>query len=197
MINRDDMLELTRRMTLKRTHFTRMAGCYVDADGDFDGSFNKTFANLSVKDREEQLAIAKAIPFAATNKALKEVTFPGKSVKNKELQKLLLGIRSCNLKNDALLDVFYDLVMEEYQPDMPYSILMYHGVYDIPRKGSDHEWQGESEEIFDYLICAICPVTGDYHSEKPVRGFLYPAYADRGADMDHIDVFGEWIFDHK
>ena len=33
-INREDMLELTRRMTPSRTSFTRIAGCYVDKDGD-------------------------------------------------------------------------------------------------------------------------------------------------------------------
>lgn len=42
MINREDMLELTRRMTLARTSFTRIAGCYVDKDGDIVGaSFGK------------------------------------------------------------------------------------------------------------------------------------------------------------
>ena len=46
-INRDDMLELTRRMTPSRTCFTRVAGCYVDADGDFDGSFNIHFGKLN------------------------------------------------------------------------------------------------------------------------------------------------------
>ena len=42
-INREDMLELTRRMTPVRTSFTRIAGCYVDQEGDFDGSFNINF----------------------------------------------------------------------------------------------------------------------------------------------------------
>lgn len=37
MINREDMLELTRRMTLARTSFSRIAGCYIDKDGDFEG----------------------------------------------------------------------------------------------------------------------------------------------------------------
>lgn len=32
-INRDDMLELTRRMTLKRNCFDRIAGAYFDDDG--------------------------------------------------------------------------------------------------------------------------------------------------------------------
>ena len=31
-INREDMLELTRRMTPARTSFTRIAGCYVDQE---------------------------------------------------------------------------------------------------------------------------------------------------------------------
>ena len=35
MINREDMLELTRRMTPARTSFVRMAGCYTDSDGEY------------------------------------------------------------------------------------------------------------------------------------------------------------------
>ena len=46
-INREDMLELTRRMTVARTSFRRIAGCYVDEEGEFDGSFNTNFLNLS------------------------------------------------------------------------------------------------------------------------------------------------------
>lgn len=32
-INREDMLELTRRMTLKRNCFDRIAGAYLDRTG--------------------------------------------------------------------------------------------------------------------------------------------------------------------
>lgn len=39
IINREDMLELTRRMTLTRNSVTRIAGCYADREGIFDGSF--------------------------------------------------------------------------------------------------------------------------------------------------------------
>ena len=72
MINREDMLELTRRMTPARTSFTRIAGCYVDADGDFDGSFNINFLKLSASEKTKNLAIAKTIPFAETNTKLKK-----------------------------------------------------------------------------------------------------------------------------
>ena len=43
MINREDMLALTRRMTVKRTSMTRIAGGYLDMDGYIDGTFNMGF----------------------------------------------------------------------------------------------------------------------------------------------------------
>ena len=55
MINREDMLELTRRMTPARTSITRIAGCYVDRDGDFDGSFNTHFLKLSGADKAKSI----------------------------------------------------------------------------------------------------------------------------------------------
>ena len=67
LINRDDILELTRRMNLERTNFTRIAGCYVDADGDFDGSFNTSFLKLPARDRNRNLEIAKAVLLSKTN----------------------------------------------------------------------------------------------------------------------------------
>lgn len=191
MINREDCLELTRRMTLKRNHFTRIAGCYVDADGDFDGSFNTMFLKLSAAELEKKLKIAKRIPFAATNEALKEVCFPDKTKRSKELWKLLYALTESELKNDAVLDVFYDLVMEAYQPGRPYAVILFHGAYDIPRKSSAGEYQYESEEVYKYLICAVCPLKGEYEPGNPEFGFLFPAFSDRSADLNHVDVYAE------
>lgn len=60
-INRDDMLELTRRMTIARTSMTRIAGSYMDADGFIDGTFNTNFLKLKNSEKEKNLTIAKAI----------------------------------------------------------------------------------------------------------------------------------------
>lgn len=71
-IDREDMLELTRRMTLKRNCFDRIAGAYLDEEGFVDGTFNKHFQKLSQKDQQANLAIAKAVPFSDTNVQLRE-----------------------------------------------------------------------------------------------------------------------------
>lgn len=42
-IDREDMLELTRRMTIARNCFNRVAGAYMDEEGFIDGSFNTHF----------------------------------------------------------------------------------------------------------------------------------------------------------
>lgn len=106
MINREDMLELTRRMTPSRTSFTRIAGCYVDRKGDFDGSFNINFLKLSAAEKKKNLEIAKAIPFSNTNVNLKKYKFNETAAKPGSMRHLLMSMRECGLKNDALMDIF-------------------------------------------------------------------------------------------
>ena len=105
MINREDMLALTRRMTVKRTSMTRIAGGYLDRDGYIDGTFNTGFLKLSPDEKEKNLQIAKSIPFADTNKNLKEYAFSDEKMKGDSMWKLLMGMRACGLKNDALMDI--------------------------------------------------------------------------------------------
>lgn len=58
-INREEMLALTRRMTVKRTSMTRIAGCYADAEGFIDGTFNVNFLKLSPAEREKIWSLRK------------------------------------------------------------------------------------------------------------------------------------------
>lgn len=189
MINREDMLELTRRMTIKRTSMTRIAGAYMDADGFIDGTFNTSFLKLSPRDKEKNLAIAKAIPFAESNKELKKYAFSKEAMRPGGIWQMLMGIKTSGLKNDALLETFYELIGEMYEADHDYAIYVFHDCYDVPVKAADHERMWESEEVFEYIICAICPVSGDYETGMPECGFLFPAFTDRSEDRNHINVF--------
>ena len=53
-IDREDMLALTRRMTVKRSSITRIAGAYIDPDGFVDGTFNTRFLKLSGSDQAKK-----------------------------------------------------------------------------------------------------------------------------------------------
>ena len=189
MINREDMLELTRRMTPERTCFDRIAGAYINDCGEIEDSFNIHFGKLSGSEKARNLEIAKAVPFSKTNVQLKEYDFPITSKGKDSMYHLLQAIQQCGLKNDALMEVFYEQITDGFVIDEEFAIYVFHGVYDIPLKGKDKENLWESEEVYDFIICTISPMKAEYEPDAPVFGLLYPAFSGRSADREKIDVF--------
>lgn len=188
-INREDMLELTRRMTLKRNCFDRIAGAYMDGEGFVDGTFNKHFLKLSTKDQQANLDIAKTIPFSETNVQLQEYVFGKADRKPGSVWQLLMALKECGLKNDAMLDVFYEEFGSRYHAGGSCAVYFFHGSYDVPLKAGDKESLWESEEVYQFLICAVCPVNEDYEPGAPECGFLFPAFRDRSSDTERIDIY--------
>lgn len=188
-INREDMLELTRRMTLKRNCFDRIAGAYFDEEGYVDGTFNRHFQRLAAKDQQKNLDIAKAIPFSETNVQIKEYCIPAEAKKSGGIWQMLAALNECGLKNDALLEVFYEMFGEKYRAEGRFAVSFFHGSYDVPLKASDGERLGESEEVYQFMVCAVCPVDEDYEMGTPECGFLFPAFHDRSGDPNRVDVY--------
>ena len=93
------------------------------------------------------------------------------------------------LKNDALMEVLYEQISDGFPVDFEYAVFVFHGVYDIPVKAKDKEWLEGSEEIYDFAICTASPMKAEYEPDKPVFGFLYPAFSDRSSDENRIDIF--------
>ena len=132
MINREDMLELTRRMTPARNCFDRIAGAYMNDMGEVDESFNIHFGKLSGSETARNLELAKAIPFSKTNVQLKEYDFPDKAKGRESMWQLLQAILQCGFKNDALMELFYEQIADGYPVDHEFVILVFHGIYDVP-----------------------------------------------------------------
>ncbi len=189
MIDREDLMELTRRMTVKRTSIDRIAGAYIDSTGIIDGSFNVSFAGRDPSEKAHFLKIAKEVIYSDTNRDVQEYCFPESARRPGSVWQLLMGMNSCGLKNDALLDTFYEIVSENYSSDRDYAVIFFHDNYDIPIKTRDHQRTGESEDMYSYLICAVCPQVKQYEPGRPLWGFLFPMFSDRSGDPEHMAVF--------
>ncbi len=157
--------------------------------GDIDNTINVNFLKLKGAVLEEQLKIAKTIPFSKTNVQLKEYPIAEKKMGKDSICQLMQGMLACDLKNDLLMEVFYDQMIDAYVIDQSFGIMVYHGTYDIPAKATDGSMLGESEEVYDFLIVAFCPTTEEYDLLEPELGFLYPAFSDRSADPSRIQIF--------
>lgn len=189
MINREDMLELTRRMTSARTHLVRLAGAYMDDEGYLDGNFNVHFLKLSGSEKAKCINIAKTIPYAPTNTNLKEYRLPAGAMKSGSIWQLLYALMDCELKNDALLMNFYEMLGEQLPTGHTYAIYIYLGVYDVPVKAADKERVGESEEVYTYLLGAVCPTDDEQNVGQPTCGFLWPAFKNRSSDLSYVNIF--------
>lgn len=159
MINRDDMLELTRRMTPARASIDRIAGAYFDEEGYVDGTFNTHFLKLSASERAKNLELAKTVLISKTNEQLREYRIPEEKRKPGSIWQLFDGIRETGLKDDAFPDLFYELLGEKYQPGCPYACFCSTGDTMSRSKGPIRHGRG-SEEVYEYLICVVQSVRG-------------------------------------
>ena len=198
-MNKKDVLEIRKRMTRENCTFTRMCGCYVDADKNIVAKNGGTFLNLADEELFKYLNLAKGVLKGALNDNL--LNLPAKE--EDEVKRFMLALRDNRLKSEEMLDAFYDQIIDSYDYVGSYLILVFHDIYDVMTKTSDNNKLDESEDVYEYLLCAICPVKltnpGLAYDEKrndfvnrirdkivetPRNGFIYPAFTDRAEDRD-------------
>ena len=95
--------------------------------------------------------------FSKTNEQLKEYTFSAGNQGPESMRQLLEAMRQCGLKNDALMDIFYEQISVKYSAFSEYGIFVFHDRYDVPAKGADKERQWESEEVLRISHSAAAP----------------------------------------
>jgi len=204
-MNRKDILELKKRFKKEECTFTKVCGCYVNSEKEKLVEFKETFLNLPDDELFKYLEIAKKSLSGKIGNNLLELNFPLNDNSENEKQQLLMMLAKSGLKEDALLSHFYESVIDAYECSENYLILLYHDVYDVMTKTSDNRKLDESEEVYEYVICAICPVSlskpglgyfdeerkiksriRDWVVEVPAIGFTYPGFIDRGSDVDTV-----------
>lgn len=204
-MNKKDILELKRRFKKDACTFTRMCGCYVDADHNKITTIGETFLNLEEEEFYKYLEIVKKVLSGTIGNNILELEFPTAEEAPGGRQQFLMGLRESALKNDDLMDTFYDMVIDSYDYVGNYLILVFHDAYDVMKKTSDNHKLDESEEVYEYLLCAICPVTltkpglgyredenrigpriRDWVVGVPDTGFVFPAFTDRSPDIHSV-----------
>ena len=204
-MTKKDILELKRRMKKEACTFTKLCGCYVDGNKNIILKINETFLNLKDEEFFKYLDIAKKALSGTIGNNLLELEFAPVGEGEDSMQSFLLGIRDSKLKNEALLDRLYEKIIEKYDYTGNYLILLFHDAYDVVIKTSDNNKLDESEEVYDYVLCAVCPVElskaalgyredenrigarmRDWVVGMPEVGFLYPAFTDRSTDIHAV-----------
>ena len=207
-MNKKEVAEIKRRLKKESCTIQHMCGCYVDAEKNKLVTFSQNFLNLEEDEFYKYLEIAgKALSGTLGNNLL-ELEFPIDEEAVGGRQQILMALRASKLEDDALLDTYYDLIIDSYDYVGNYLITLYYDVYDVPLKGTDELAMDESDEVYEYLLCCICPVAlskpglgyleGEHRIGARIRdwvvgptdtAFLFPAFNGRATDIHSTLVY--------
>ena len=204
-MRKKDILELKKRFKKDSCTFTRMSGCYVDADKRVILDFSRTFLNLEEEEFFKYLEIAKKVLSGTIGNNLLELNFTNYEEGEGGKQYSLMQLKKSALKDDAMLKDFYQSIIDSYDYTGNFLILLFHDAYDVITRTKDNSKLDESEEVYEYILCAICPVSlakpglsyfedgnrigarvRDWIVEMPSVGFVFPAFIERSADVNSV-----------
>ncbi|WMJ81601.1 DUF4317 domain-containing protein [Clostridium sp. MB40-C1] len=204
-MKRKDILELKKRLKKDHCTFTKICGCYVNSEKNIILNFRESFLNLDEDEYFKYLEIAKKVLSGTIGNNILELNFPLNENLENEKQISLFKLKKSQLKDDALLEDFYKSIIDSYDYTGNFLILVFHDAYDVITKTTDNAKIDESEEIYEYILCAICPVSlsepglryfeeekkikariRDWVVNVPTLGFVFPAFINRASDVNSI-----------
>ena len=203
-MTRKELNEIKSQYTLEDCGILRLCGCYVDGERNKITQFNENFLNLPEEEKHKYFDIFKKTLSGTPGKNLVDMKFNVDAYADEGARTFLMNLRDSGLKDDRLLDEFYDRIINNYSYVGNYLILLINQVYDIPAVTTDNiEMEDASDEVYSYILCSICHVNlskpglgydeedNNFHDKKqnhmvdvPDVGFLFPAFNKRSADED-------------
>lgn len=203
-MTRKELNEIKSQYTLEDCGILRLCGCYVDGERNKITQFNENFLNLPEEEKHKYFDIFKKTLSGTPEKNLVDMKFNVDAYADEGARTFLMNLRDSGLKDDRLLNEFYDRIINNYSYVGNYLILLINQVYDIPAVTTDNiEMDDASDEVYSYILCSICHVNlskpglgydeedNNFHDKKqnhmvdvPDVGFLFPAFNKRSADED-------------
>ena len=195
-----------RRLIKPDSCIDRIRGCYVNEEGEVIRELHDSIASMEKESLEKYCEILRSALSGKPGRNLFNMEFPLDEEMDGGRQQMLYRLLQSGLKDDSILTDFFERTVAQFKCEGKYLILLIHGMYDIPAKGSDNaEQEDASEYVYPFLLCCICPVIlmkeglcydeeactfldrrMDWAVQKPVSGFLFPAFNDRQPDIHSL-----------
>ena len=205
-MNKKEVLEIRKQFTPANCAITRIAGCYVDHEKNKKMESKSAFLSLPEEEAFKYFVIFKKKLSGTMGKNMLYMEFPIDQEMPGGTQEFLMKLKASKLEDDMLLEEFYDKVIATYEYAENYYIILIHAMYDVPGRSSDNlEMFDASDEVYEYLVCSICPVSlskaglsynaesnciqdriRDWVVDMPDKGFLFPAFNDRSTDIHGV-----------
>lgn len=210
-MNKKEVLEIRKQYKPEDCTITRICGCYVDGNKEIVAQSRDAFLSLPDEEIFKYLTIFRQTLSGTIGKNLINLEFPLAQEMPGGTQNFFLRLRDSKLQDEALINEFYQEIIENYNYGENYYIILIHAAYDIPGRALDgSEMFDASDEVYEYILCSICPVhlskeglcynpqtnhmenrIRDWIVEAPEKGFLFPTFTDRRSDIHSLLYFSK------
>ena len=205
-MNRAEVTEIKKQYTPDRCTIDRICGCYVNHEKKKLFTSSQAFPLIPDEEMYKYLDVFRHALSGRNGKNLIDLAFPREQEAEGGTQDFLMRLRESKLSDEVLLDMFYDRVIDAFDYGENYYIILVHAAYDVPGITTDRiRMEDASENVYDHILCAICPVVlskaalgynetknliedrfRDWVVDMPVKGFLFPAFLDRTANIHQM-----------
>ena len=202
-MHKKDLNEIRRRFHPEHHNITCIRGCYVNNQGEVIADFTRYLQGMAQEEAEKYLGIFKRTLSGTQGQNLLDIDFTPEQVMESREHQLLTALRESALKDDEIVEYFFQQVRENLVTEDHYLILLIHDGYDIPRRNQNDEKDAEfSTEVFHYILCSICPVkltkpalaydpaSNNFRNKEtdwivgaPELGFMFPCFEERCANI--------------
>ena len=202
-MNDKEIGEIRRHLRRDRSNITHIYGCYVNDNKEIISEFRQSTGIMPENEGDKYFALLRRTLSGSIGKNLIDITFKTSQVADSEEHKLLMGLRESKCNHEELRGELFKKIIDTVVVEGNYLILLGCDSYDVPFKSRDDSFQKDnSEEVYTYIICTICPVKqtkANLHyvpEEKlfhdgamnqmvsaPMLGFVFPAFDDRATNI--------------
>lgn len=202
-MNEREVSELRRRLRPEKNNITHICGCFVNEKREVVSLFSQSLTMMPQEEAEAYLSLLKRTLSGGLGKNLIDISFTTRQVADSDEHRLLMALRDSELRDREVVQAFCRKVIDSLTIEGGYLILLARDVYDVPHRSDDGERQDDqSDEVFTYLVCAICPVKaakptlsysmdenvfhtreGGWVAAAPEAGFLFPAFDQRATNL--------------
>ncbi len=201
-MNDKEIAELRRRYRSEKSGISRIRGCYVNENREIISEMDQSVALMSESEADELLGVLKKVLSGAVGTNLLDIAFSTQDVMEGDEHKLLCRLRESALQDDEAVRALYRKIMDSLVLEGNYMILLAYDSYDVFTYRKDGRKDDDSNEVFRYILCAVCPiklakpalsyyvsencfrnVVADSTVSPPALGFMFPAFDNRATNL--------------
>lgn len=208
-MNKKEVSEIKKNFNEESGFFnlSKVVTAFVDSEKNIKCKSVRSFSLIEESEAELIMDAMKKVFSGKVSKNLMEFAFPNEQYADGGTQNILYRTVKSKFEDEAQADEFLKHLTEKMEYTSTYAVFAGFCTYSVFKKSKDGEKLSDSDHNYNFIVAAVCPVairidgliydedaneivkkpsTDRVVAQAPTDGFIYPAFSDGGADVNHV-----------